>query len=211
MLISSLVSGVLAQGPGYGGGRGGGGRGGRGFGGGRGGGGRGGGLGRGPGGGLGLGPGAALGTFYGHVEADLTGNGNITGRMHVVVFKNNTDYNVRYVLRIGGLPTPGLPTAAAVLNSNGDAVLDFPDATWTNTTGQQPYGYGWRRRNRAWVFGVCFRYNATGVYYNANTKTTDGGKTIGSIAVAMVAAPAAYSGRITAPGGVASGKFHTWR
>ncbi|CAI7915624.1 unnamed protein product [Closterium sp. NIES-53] len=206
--FSSLVSGVLAQGPGYGGGRGGGGRGGPGFRGGRGGG-RGG-PGRGPGGGLGLGPGAALGTFYGHVEADLTGTGNITGRMHVVVFKNNTDYNVRYVLRIGGLPTPGLPTAAAVLN-NDNTVLDFPDATWTNTTGQQPYGYGWRRRNRAWVRGVCFRYNATGVYYNANTKTTDGGKTIGSIAVAMVAAPAAYSGRITAPGGVAAGKFHTWR
>ncbi|CAI7802620.1 unnamed protein product [Closterium sp. NIES-53] len=200
--------GVLAQGPGYGGGRGGGGRGGPGFRGGRGGG-RGG-PGRGPGGDLGLGPGAALGTFYGHLEADLTGTGNITGRMHVVVFKNNTDYNVRYVLRIGGLPTPGLPTAAAVLN-NDNTVLDFPDATWTNTTGQQPYGYGWRRRNRAWVRGVCFRYNATGVYYNANTKTTDGGKTIGSIAVAMVAAPAAYSGRITAPGGVAAGKFHTWR
>ncbi|GJP46339.1 hypothetical protein CLOM_g5640 [Closterium sp. NIES-68] len=160
--------------------------------------------------GLGLGPGAALGTLYGHVEAVLTGSGNITGRMQVVVFKNNTDYNVRYVLRIGGLPTPGLPTAAAVLN-NGNTILNFPGATWTNTTGQQPYGFGWVRRNRAWVRGVCFRYNATAVYYNANTKTTDGGKTIGSIAVAMVAAPAAYTGRVSAPGGAATGTFHTRR
>ncbi|CAI5994479.1 unnamed protein product [Closterium sp. NIES-65] len=173
---------------------------------------------------------AAAGVAEGAVDGDLAGDaegaagaagsdGDLVGALDWALAPlwarstatNNTDYNVRYVLRIGGLPTPGLPTAAAVLNSNGDAVLDFPDATWTNTTGQQPYGYGWRRRNRAWVFGVCFRYNATGVYYNANTKTTDGGKTIGSIAVAMVAAPAAYSGRITAPGGVASGKFHTWR
>ncbi|GJP46340.1 hypothetical protein CLOM_g5641 [Closterium sp. NIES-68] len=150
----------------------------------------------------------AFGTYQGHVGARLQGVDGVRGVIRVVVFRNTTSVNIRYLLRLVGLNVKGLPTAAGIVSAKSNAlVVNFPSKSWSNVTNSPPFDLGWIKQGNTERKGLLYKYTSSGWCYNAGSVAAEGGVTVAAAVRGLMASPWSYYGTIVAPGGRANGVF----